>query len=211
MSLRLNTDQNPITVPTASPSAEGLMSADDKTKLDGLTPGGAVFVNAPLTGDGSALSPIDASEFLARTGGTMSGALFVPAIEGVAGNLTIGANTVNGLIGTTTGAQIGWNAFQIYMYTPGGMQLVLDDNVPAFAFTGAPISVDTINAPAGTFLALDAPGNILFLGTTGAAVLGQNSTEISFYGGTPIVKPTGVLVTAAGIHAALVALNLIAA
>ena len=35
--------------------------------------------------------------------------------------------------------------------------------------------------------------------------------QLGFFGGTPVEKPTGVAVTAAGIHAALVSLNLIAA
>lgn len=35
--------------------------------------------------------------------------------------------------------------------------------------------------------------------------------KIAFYGATPIVRPTGVAVSAAGIHAALVSLGLITA
>lgn len=36
MTLKINTDQNPASIPTASASEEGLMSAADKTKLDGI-------------------------------------------------------------------------------------------------------------------------------------------------------------------------------
>lgn len=58
MSLKLNTDQNPITLPTASPTSEGLMSAADKTKLDGVSSAARVLVlvlgsdvPAPLAAD----------------------------------------------------------------------------------------------------------------------------------------------------------------
>jgi hypothetical protein len=46
----------------------------------------------------------------------------------------------------------------------------------------------------------------------GYFIFGRNATAvIGFYGTTPIAKPTGVAVTAAGVHAALVSLGLIAA
>lgn len=44
----------------------------------------------------------------------------------------------------------------------------------------------------------------------GALVLGSSGATLAFYGGTPVAKPTGVAVTASGVHAALVSLNLIA-
>lgn len=47
----------------------------------------------------------------------------------------------------------------------------------------------------------------LLVGATGTMVTGN----VGFYGTTPVAKPTGVAVTAAGIHAALVTLGLIAA
>lgn len=51
--------------------------------------------------------------------------------------------------------------------------------------------------------------------TTGAANIGgalnHDGTTVGFYGTTPITKQTGVAVSSAGIHAALVALGLIAA
>ena len=42
-------------------------------------------------------------------------------------------------------------------------------------------------------------------------LVGNAAGQVGFYGTAPIDKQTGVLVTAAGIHAALVALGLIAA
>lgn len=45
----------------------------------------------------------------------------------------------------------------------------------------------------------------------GSLVLGAAGSTVALFGGTPVAKPTGVAITAAGIHAALVSLNLIAA
>ena len=56
--------------------------------------------------------------------------------------------------------------------------------------------------------------NIKELGDAGpgGTRLGKAATElVSFYGATPIVQQTGVAVSAAGIHAALVNLGLITA
>lgn len=51
--------------------------------------------------------------------------------------------------------------------------------------------------------------------TTGAVNIGgalnHDGTTVGFYGTAPIAKQTGVAVSAAGVHAALVALGLIAA
>jgi hypothetical protein len=47
--------------------------------------------------------------------------------------------------------------------------------------------------------------------TTGTKIALLPSDKLGFYGFTPIVQPTGVAVTAGGIHAALVSLGLIAA
>lgn len=48
-------------------------------------------------------------------------------------------------------------------------------------------------------------------GTNGSKVANSATETLGFYGSTGVAKQTGVLVTAAGIHAALVALGLIAA
>jgi hypothetical protein len=50
------------------------------------------------------------------------------------------------------------------------------------------------------------------LGSTTGTKIGLGATQkLGFYNATPIVRPTGVAVTAAGVHAALVSLGLIAA
>lgn len=52
----------------------------------------------------------------------------------------------------------------------------------------------------------------LLISSSNGVILSQSGGKLGFYGlATPITKPTGVAVTAAGIHAALVSLGLIAA
>lgn len=53
--------------------------------------------------------------------------------------------------------------------------------------------------------------NLAFGTTTGTKIGTSTSQKIGFFNATPIVKPTGVAVDAASIHAALVSLGLIAA
>ena len=55
--------------------------------------------------------------------------------------------------------------------------------------------------------------NALFIDASNdsIAIMNHASGKISFFAATPTTKPTGVAVTAAGIHAALVSLGLIAA
>lgn len=48
-------------------------------------------------------------------------------------------------------------------------------------------------------------------GEGGALVGATSADKVGFYGTAPVAKQTGVAVSAAGIHAALVALGLIAA
>lgn len=52
--------------------------------------------------------------------------------------------------------------------------------------------------------------NLAFGTTTGTKIGTATTQKIGFFNATPIVKPTGVAVDAAGIHAALVSLGLIA-
>ncbi len=47
--------------------------------------------------------------------------------------------------------------------------------------------------------------------TTGTKIATTSSQKLAFYGATPVVRPTGVAVTAEAVHAALVSLGLIAA
>lgn len=71
-----------------------------------------------------------------------------------------------------------------------------------------------IKAAASNFtstVTLDNSANLSF-GTGAGTIIAQNSSQkMGFWGATPVVRPTGVAVTAAGIHAALVTIGLIAA
>jgi len=62
-------------------------------------------------------------------------------------------------------------------------------------------------------LTMDTPGGLILNGGTTAGIkIGTLTTQkVGFFGTTPIAKPTGVAVTSAGIHAALVSLGIIAA
>ena len=54
-------------------------------------------------------------------------------------------------------------------------------------------------------------GGVLLKDGGGTTKIALNTTGVGFYGTSPVAKPTGVTVDAAGIHAALVTLGLIAA
>lgn len=60
-------------------------------------------------------------------------------------------------------------------------------------------------------LVMDDGKNITFDTTTGTKIGTATNEKLAFYNATPIVQPTGVAVSAAGIHAALVSLGLITA
>ena len=72
------------------------------------------------------------------------------------------------------------------------------------ATAGNPISVSAHGSDTNITLILDGKG-------TGGVQLGSGGGRVGFYGTTPIALQTGVAVSAAGIHAALVNLGLITA
>lgn len=72
------------------------------------------------------------------------------------------------------------------------------------------VSASDTNFLAGKLVMGDA-ANFEFNTTTGTKIGTSTSQKLAFYNSTPIAKQTGVAVTAAGIHAALVSLGLIAA
>jgi hypothetical protein len=88
-------------------------------------------------------------------------------------------------------------------------------------YTGSAISMSGITAANGINFAssssfssaaiLLSGQNIATDTTTGMKIGTGTSQKIGFFNATPIVRPSGVAVTAAGIHAALVSLGLIAA
>jgi hypothetical protein len=83
------------------------------------------------------------------------------------------------------------------------------------SFSGAEAGTSGINfASSNVFsvAAINLPGqNIATDTTTGMKLWTSAAQKGGFFGATPVVRPSGVAVTAAGIHAALVSLGLIAA
>jgi hypothetical protein len=155
-----------------------------------------------LTASGAiTLSPANANVLLQPTGtGTH-------AID----NMTIGATTP--LAGKFTTLSASGNT----TLSPTGTVAISPSSTVTIAPTGAlsiaPVAAGTVNnvviggsTPlAGTFTAATSTS----LTVTGN--LSVDTTKIGFYGTTKIVQQTGVAVTAAGIHAALVNLGLITA
>lgn len=107
-------------------------------------------------------------------------------------------------------------------------QLLVDpgsQTEPAFSFVGDPdtgfyrVAADWFGISTGGAIRVDfntarasyAEGFNIAVGTaTGTKIGTATNQKLGFYNATPIVKPTGVAITAAGIHAALVSLGLIA-
>lgn len=78
-------------------------------------------------------------------------------------------------------------------------------------FDGSGAFLLGFNRDGGTYQAVRVEGLSVSLKSGSTTLVSVDSNGIGFYGTTPVAKPTGVAVTAAGIHAALVTLGLIAA
>lgn len=181
-------------------------------------PDGSI-VNGPLKISYSgATSTIDASQFVGPTAGTtFSGGTLTSGGTGlVAGSRLTDAyggvyvvNTVSG--GVATLITVYTQPMDSSTHT-GAVTLTADGQAVSFG-AGGTITV-TQTWTAGTTINLGntaATGvNIGGSATGGGLLLGGASAKVGFYGATPIVKQTGVAVSAAGVHAALVNLGLIA-
>jgi hypothetical protein len=92
--------------------------------------------------------------------------------------------------------------------------------------SGTPINCNTTNPPSNFKVigcsfrggganvpVANAPASMIYLANSDNNNRGDqfNSGKVGFYGTTPVIKPAGVPVTAAGVHAALVSLGLISA
>lgn len=84
--------------------------------------------------------------------------------------------------------------------------------VPAIAGSGVQVRADgdNVNVNIGLF-PKGASGESRLNDNAGVNLIRASSAGLGFYNAAPIARPTGVAVTAAGIHAALVSLGLIAA
>ena len=128
-------------------------------------------------------------------------------------NVSIGwsalANMTTGGGNTTLGTSAG------RAFTTGSYNTAIG-NAAGYSGTTATLSgTVTIGADSGGAAAQATADNQFVLGTANHNVLIPGTLKVSgyvgFYGTTPVAKPTGVAVDAAGIHAALVTLGLIAA
>lgn len=94
----------------------------------------------------------------------------------------------------SVGVGLDFPALDAFMYVSAGLlQWVAASNTLMLTSTGGPSDTVVLAGP-----------------NTDPVVAVQNDA-LGFFGGAPAAQPTGVPVTAAGIHAALVALNLITA
>lgn len=124
-----------------------------------------------------------------------------------AGNTLIG-NTV-----ATNGTDVNFSTAIGYLAEAVGSATALGFNTKATGAGSVAIGVDSGSVSANTAVADE-----IKLGTaahttniTGHAKIGGAGKNVSFFGAASAAKPTGVAVSAAGIHAALVTLGLIAA
>lgn len=94
-----------------------------------------------------------------------------------------------------------------------GTRRILDYNSSGVLSIGAGAEASIYSAVYHTFAAgiYVGAGDIVTDTTTGTKIGTSTSQKLGFFNATPIVKPTGVAVSAAGIHAALVSLGLIGA
>jgi len=109
------------------------------------------------------------------------------------------------------GSNAGWR-IETPSASPG--LLVYTPNVSRWSFLTAGINRLFLSAGAAAFqegTLIDVSAGTLNLGFSGTSRIGINTTGLGFFATAPVARPTGVAVTAAGIHAALVTLGLITA
>ena len=192
----------------------------------------SAIIGAFKVGNGTAATNVAIGGGKVNIGDTTAGSSGAGALVVAGGISAAGASYFGGTVTATGNLTVGnSNTVQlltIQSATAGagqGAVLVLKNNTTTIGFFGRSsyISSGVVNtdapAIAGTtglglnFFVNDST-NALALASTGAATFAGAVTiggNVGFYNASPVAKPTGVAVTAAAIHAALVTLNLIAA
>lgn len=133
-----------------------------------------------------------------------SGTLQATNAQAITAGTTLTATGAGAVTLQSTAAGLSLLAGTTATLAAGGLvSISTPDNI---SITGA-LSV-TVSAGAGP-VDVNGLGPVTIDGTNGT-VLGGGGHSVGFYGSVGVVKQVGVPVTAAGIHAALVALNLIA-
>ena len=132
------------------------------------------------------------------------------------------SNTGSGAVGTSTGNQVNFASAPLHTNALGGSKLTSSGTgatvvgVEQIIVAGAVNVVRTTGQSTGLQPVLEGVGETnaglrVRASGTGDLTLGESTNKLGFFGATAVVKPTGVTVDAAGIHAALVSLGLIAA
>lgn len=218
----------------------GLTSVADGFTIDGgtqvrqlyVTGAGITLDAATQTGWGTSLTHAGDNtqahtDYLLNSGNDSSSGTITAAGFATAGDITIGEKVIHAGDADT---YIAFDTNQ-QTYTAGGLNFlsyIKSGFPPSFAiFNVSSENIDFIvrTDDATEAINVDASANTLTLGvdtvmadaknlvfdtTTGTEMATADNQKFAFHGATPIVKPTGVAVSAAGIHSALVSLGLIA-
>lgn len=136
------------------------------------------------------------------SGGTITGAVLVSPTASIA-ELDIDGQNGNRAYLEVKGNETDRCEFYVYSHPSEGAVLNLRGTA-----TGGFVMYEAIGSPG--WYAQKAEFYV-DPGGGGTHALKAQPNKLGFYGATPIVQPTGVAVTAAGIHAALVSLGLITA
>jgi hypothetical protein len=131
-------------------------------------------------------------------------------------------NTGSGAVGTSSGNQVNFASPPLHTNKLGGSKLTSSVTgatavgVEQIVLAGAVNFVRTTGQSTGLQPVIEGVGEAnaglrVRASGTGDVTIGESGNKLGFYAATPITKPTGVAVNAAGIHAALVSLGLIAA
>jgi hypothetical protein len=172
----------------------------------GLALGGSKIIDFAATlvaiTSGTALSVLDTT----ASSSTTTGALKVAGGLGVAGAFYAGATSTIG-----TGATVTLNVNGSSSGSSGGAALIVQNGGVSSGYFGNYSFFAT--AAYSTKQLLSGIGTLALSGgfATASAIEISATNGLGFFGTTPAARPTGVAVTAAGIHAALVTLGLITA
>ena len=168
---------------------------------------GNVTIASTTAGASNAGALVVAGGISAGAASYIGGALTVTGA--LSGSSTISAsNTITGSASSAPAFTVANNNVTAISFKSASSTIGLGVNasdVLGFAFGGVYPSAYQFYVVGGVGLAINAGGAATF---AGAVTVGGN---VGFYNASPVAKPTGVAVTAAAIHAALVTLNLIAA
>jgi len=183
------------------------------TDLLTITSTGAATFAGAVTVSSSTAGSAGAGALVLTTGGLATG-----AASYIGGGLTVNG-TITSTAGNNTALFLNLTATTGYQYiaiqsTGAGLRIGIEDSAGAALVAGSSPYDTFIGTANATGLTLSTNGTKrLRIDSAGAATFAgavSITGNVGFYGQAATAKPTGVAVTAAAIHAALVTLNLIA-